>query len=195
MPTNREFNIKLEACPIKRKNCSLEAWLSEVELWDSSNNTGDPERLNTKKYLALMESIRNSEDKDLERTAEVEFIENQEFDKKVMMDKLKEKLGESDVEKCSAVWKEFVNIKQEGIEATKDYVARYEQTEMKMKNVNMKMPNRVLAIHMMMKSNMETQSKENILTKTNLTNDEQIYTSMKKLMKEMKKQHYCRRQR
>ena len=94
MTTDREPNIKLEACPIKRKNCSLEAQISEVELWDNSNNVGDPEKLNTKKYLALMESIRKAEDQDLERTAEVEFVENQEFDKKVanviktMIDKL-----------------------------------------------------------------------------------------------------------
>ena len=99
MTNNRDSNIKLEACPIKRKKCSLEAWLSEVELWDSSNNTGDPIKLNTKKYLALMESIRNAEDKDLENTAEVEFMENQEFNKKaedfikVIMEKLREKLG------------------------------------------------------------------------------------------------------
>ena len=33
---------------------------------------------------------------------------------------------------------------------------------------------------------MEPQSKENILTKTDLTNNEEIYTSMKKTMKEMK---------
>ena len=38
MMNDREPNIKLEACPIKRKNCSLEAWISEVELWDNSNN-------------------------------------------------------------------------------------------------------------------------------------------------------------
>jgi len=105
MTSNAEINIKLEACPIKRKNCSPEAWLTEVELWDNSNNVGDPTKLSTKKYLALMESIRKAEDQDLERTAEVEFVENKEFNKKTenvikaMMDKLKEKLGESDVEK------------------------------------------------------------------------------------------------
>ena len=76
MTKNGESNIKLEMCPIKRKKCLLEAWLLEVELWDNSNNIRDPVKLNTKKYLALMESIRNVKDKDLENTAEVEFIEN-----------------------------------------------------------------------------------------------------------------------
>ena len=82
MTNDREPNIKLEACPIKRKNCLLEAWISEVELWDNSNNMRDPEKLNAKKYLALMESVRKAEDQDLGRTAEVEFVENQEFDKR-----------------------------------------------------------------------------------------------------------------
>ena len=106
MTNNGDSNIKLETCPIKRKKCSLEAWLLEVELWDSSNKIGDPAKLNTKKYLALMESIRNTKDKDLENTVEVEFTENREFDKKAqnvikaMMEKIKEKLGESDLEKC-----------------------------------------------------------------------------------------------
>ena len=103
-----------------------------------------------------------------------------------MVDKLREKLGESNVEKSSAVWKEFTNIKQKEDEIMKDYVARFEQTETKMKNADMRMPDKVLALHIMMKSNMEPQSKENILTKTNLTNNEQMYTSMKKAMKEMK---------
>ena len=35
MKNNGEPNIKLEACPIKKNNCSLETWLSEVELWDN----------------------------------------------------------------------------------------------------------------------------------------------------------------
>ena len=65
MTNIRDANIKLEACPVKRKNCSLEAWLTEVELWDTANDVGDPIKLNTKKYLAIMESIRNANDKEL----------------------------------------------------------------------------------------------------------------------------------
>ena len=72
--------------------------MSEVELWNSSSNVGDPTILNTKKYLALMESIRKAEDKELEKVAKVEFVENIEFDKtaeniiKIMMEKIGEKL-------------------------------------------------------------------------------------------------------
>ena len=105
---------------------------------------------------------------------------------RAMIDKLKEKLGESDIEKSTKAWREFLNIQQEGKETTKDYVSRIEQSEMKMKNASIKMPDKVLALHMMMKSSMEPQSKENVLTKTDLTDDERIYTSMKKSMREMK---------
>ena len=139
-----------------------------------------------------MESIRKAEDKELERTAEVEFVENREFDEKAetvvrtMIDKIKEKLGESDIEKSTKAWREFLNIQQEGKETTKDYVSRIEQSETKMKNASIKMPDKVLALHMMMKSSMEPQSKENVLTKTDLTDDKRIYTSMKKSMREMK---------
>ena len=38
---NRDANIKLGACPVKRKNCALEAWLTEVELWDTANDVGN----------------------------------------------------------------------------------------------------------------------------------------------------------
>ena len=34
---NRAHYQKLEDCPIKRKNVSLESWLREVELWDKCN--------------------------------------------------------------------------------------------------------------------------------------------------------------
>ena len=71
--TKHNGDVKLEACPIKRKNCSLQAWLTEVELWDNANDAGEPEKLNMKKYLAFMDSIRNAEDKELERMAEIEF--------------------------------------------------------------------------------------------------------------------------
>ena len=168
--------VKLEVCPVKRKNCSLDAWLTKVELWDESNNSGDKKTLNTKKYLSFMESIRNSEeDDDLKNVAHVEFVENKDFDKKAedviaaMIKTIKEKLGISDLEKCSNVWKEFINIKKKPTKSVKEFVTRFEQTETKMKNVNIKIPDKVLAIHLMMKSNMETQSKENVLTKTNVS--------------------------
>ena len=83
------------------------------------------------------------------------------------------------------VWKQFITLRQEENEETKYYIIRYEQIETKMRNANMKIPDKVLAIHMMTKSSMGPQSKENVLTKTDLTNSEQMYNSMKKSMKEM----------
>ena len=100
---------KLEECPIKRKTSSLEAWIGEISLWDESN-TGDYDGLNAKKYLKFVDSIRKSEDcTDLQNLVEVEFVENVSFDKKSgtviqkMLEKIKEKLGQTDLEKCSEV--------------------------------------------------------------------------------------------
>ena len=134
---NRDSNTRLEACPTRSKEWLLRTWLSEVEvvLWDSSNTTGEPAELNTKKYLTVMASIRNAEDKDLEKTAEVEFMENQESNKKtdIVMSattkKSKEKQEKFEVETCSAVREESVKIKQEGNEAMKDYTAGFRQTK------------------------------------------------------------------
>ena len=50
--TIKEFSPRIERCPTKRKNHTLEAWLVEVELWDKANNVGEPAIINPKKYLA-----------------------------------------------------------------------------------------------------------------------------------------------
>ena len=74
---------KLEECPIKRKTSSLEAWLGEISLWDESNS-GDYNGLNAKKYLKFVDSVRKSEDSsDLKNLIEVEFVENEQFNKKL----------------------------------------------------------------------------------------------------------------
>ena len=116
---------KLEECPIKIKTSSLEAWTGEISLWDESD-TGDYEGLNAKKYLKFVDSVRKSEDcSDLKNLVEVEFVENETFNKKSdtviqsMLTKIKEKLGKTDLEKCSEAWLAFINIKQEPDESAR----------------------------------------------------------------------------
>ena len=89
---------RLEACPVKRKKSSLDAWISEVLLWDESN-VSKLDGWNAKKYLKFVESVRKSEDcSDLQNLVEVEFVENLSFEKKSddviksMINKIKEKL-------------------------------------------------------------------------------------------------------
>ena len=127
-PTHSASNLKLDDCPIKRKECNLEAWMDEVLLWNESYSSNDP-GFNSKKYLKLVESIRKSEEcVDVQNFVQVEFVENSSFDKKqdniiaVMINKMKTNLGQTDLEKCSEAWSKFINIRQDTVESTKSYV-------------------------------------------------------------------------
>ena len=191
---NPSFVSKLDECPTKGKYSSLDAWVQEVQLWDQSNSNGsDIESLNTKKYLKFMTSVNNSENcDDLKKLVQVEFKENKDFNKKSntiiedMLKVIKEKLDKTDLEKCSEAWVNFINIKQEVSESAAAYVVRFEQVETQLKNVKIVIPNRALAIHLLNKSCLAAQSKENVLTKTNLEDDSEIYSTLKKSVREMK---------
>ena len=187
-----QHNTKLEECPLKRTSSSLDAWIKEVLLWDESNTGNDP-GLSAKKYLKFLDSVYKSEGcTDLKNLVQVEFVENETFDKKgasVIKEVVKiveEKLGQTDLEKCSDAWIQFINIKQEPGESANSFVARFEKAETQLTNVKIIVPNKALAIHLMNKSNMEEQSKENVLTKTKLDDENEIYPSMKKSIREMK---------
>ena len=190
--SSQQQNVKLENCPVKRANFSLEAWIEEVKLWDNCN-VADDESLRAKKYLKFVDSVRKSENcTDIQNLVEVEFVENQQFDKKAedvittIVTKIQEKLGKTDIEKCSNAWLDFINIKQKPDECASDFVTRFENIESQLRNVKIIIPAKALAIHLMNKTNMEQQSKENVLTKTDLDNEAEIYTSMKQSIRQMK---------
>ena len=82
-----------------------------------------------------------------------------------MLDVVKEKLSVTDMEKSTEAWVEFIEIKQKEDEETKDFVVRYVQAETRLKHVRIKIPDKALAIHLLHKSNLLPQSKENVLTK------------------------------
>ena len=189
---NSTSSMKLESCPTKRKCCTLDAWIEEVKLWDESNNL-DGASGNAKKYLKFVDSVRTSEEcEDLKSLVQQEFVENKDFDKKTddvikqMVKKIGEKLSNTDLEKSTEAWVEFMNIKQGDDEDAKAYVTRFEQAETKLRNVKIKVPNKALAIHLMNKSNLEEQSKENVLTKVELDDETKLYSSMMKSIREMK---------
>ena len=58
---NTDHNKKLDDCPIRNKDSSLESWLEEVEMWDRINDMKDSKGF-ARKYQKVMESIRKSED-------------------------------------------------------------------------------------------------------------------------------------
>ena len=164
--TEAKMINKIDDCPIKRIGTSLEAWTEEVLLWDEVN-CDDKNDTIVKKYLKFVDSVRKSEGcQDVQNLVEVEIVENQSFNKKeknviqTIVKKIKEKLGQSDLEKCSEAWVDFINIQQQADETAKSFVSRFEKAESQLRNVNIIIPNKALAIHLMNKSCMESQSKE-----------------------------------
>ena len=99
---------------------------------------------------------------------------------------ISDKLGQSDLEKCSQAWIDFISVQQGPDETAQSFVARFEKIESQLRNVNIIIPPKALAIHLMNKSSMEPQSKENVLTKTNINDAKEIYETMKKSIREMK---------
>lgn len=189
-----KYSVRLDDCPTKGKYSSLDAWLEEVQLWDDTNvSSDDLANTNAKKYLKFMNSVKDSEECDeLKKLVQVEFKENQSFNKKsetIIKDiiaKIKEKLDKSDLEKCSEAWVKFIDIKQQSDESAQSFVVRFEGVETQLRNVKINIPNKALAIHLLNRSNLETQSKENVLTKTNLDDEKEIYQTLKKSVREMK---------
>ena len=108
MSESRTNNVtKLEDCPLKRVSSSLDSWMKEVLLWNESN-TSSVTGWNAKKYLKFLDSVFKSEgSSDLKSLVQVEFVENESFDKKKdsvikeIIDIIEKKLGKSDIEKCS----------------------------------------------------------------------------------------------
>lgn len=127
--TDAKIVNKIEECPTKRLRTSLEAWTEEVLLWDEINH-GDNNDIAVKKYLKFVGSVRKSEGcQDVQNLVEAEFVENQTFNKKdkdvikTIIKKIKEKLGQSDLEKFSEAWVDFINVQQKADESAKSFVS------------------------------------------------------------------------
>ena len=107
--------------------------------------------------------LKKRKTEELKKLVQVEFKENQAFDKKSkdvirkIVEKIKEKLNKSDIEKCSEVWKKFKMFKQEEGENAQTFVTRFEQMETQLKNLKIIIPNKILAIHLLQESNLEEQ--------------------------------------
>ena len=145
-----------------------------MELWDDTNTSeNNTDNLNAKKYLKFMNSVKESDDcEDLKKLVQVEFKENEAFNKrsktiiKDIVKIIRLMLEKSDLEKCSDAWVQFMNIKQEADESAQCYIVRFEQVETLLKNSKIVLPERALAIHLLNRSCLEAQSKENVLTRT-----------------------------
>ena len=187
---NTMTDKKIMDCPLKRMNTSLDCWLEEDKMWDEALPGVELARL---KYISFMKSVRSSEDcKELQEYVETNIAANESVDKasaeyiKNTIKMIKENLGKTSLEKATDAWIKFVNIKQEASENIKEYVNRFENVNMEMKNAGIKLPAISLTIQLMYKSNLEEASKENIMTKVNMDEHQTIFSETVKAMREMK---------
>ena len=72
-----------------------------------------------------------------------------------------------------------MNLKQEPSESTKDYVTKVKQIENSLRHVN-------IVLHLITKSSLSETSKENIITKVNTDDHDKLFTSVCKVMRELK---------
>ena len=100
----------------------------------------------------------------------VNVVENQSINKseegtiKNILTLIENNLGKTDLEKSTKRWTDFVELKQKVGETAKDFVTRFEQLETALRNSNIKLPQKALAIHLITKSSLSETSKENVLT-------------------------------
>ena len=188
--SNRASYKKLTNCPKRRKDSSLESWIGEVKMWNDAHR--DPDS-NVQKYLNFIENVRASDDCDgLIKFVEVNVVENKSIKKDDedtianILALIEKNLGKGDLEVSTEGWNEFIEIEQKADEDVKDFVTRYEQVVTKLKNVKINMPQKALAIHLLKKSNLTEASKENIMTKVNTDEHDELYTSVAKVMRELK---------
>ena len=88
------------------------------------------------------------------------------------MDLVIKTLGKSNLECASEVWKEFIEMNQDTNESCRDFVLRFENIEAQLQNAKLLIPSKALAMQMLMKSNLTSMSKENVLSKVDLDNQE-----------------------
>jgi hypothetical protein len=176
-------------CPRTVKEQTLETWAEEVKLW--SNQCPEPE-LSSLKYLNFVNSVRESDSIEMKRFIEISVMSNKDFIKtesnsiNKIVNMVVKALGKSNIENASEVWLEFIDMKQNEGESIRDFVLRYENVEAKLGNANLVIPSKALAMQLLMKSNLTSASKENVLAKVDLDNETDLHTTIKKTLRELK---------
>ena len=142
--------------------------------------------LSSLKYLSFVNSVRESENVEMQKFVEIAVMENSEYDKtepesvENIVSLVVNTLGKSNLECASEVWKEFIEMEQSQHESVRDFVICFENIEAKLRNAKLDIPSTALAMQMLMKSNLTTMSNENVLSKVDLDNQPELHTNVKK---------------
>ena len=128
----------------------------------------------------------------MQKFVEIAVMENSEFDKtepesiENIVSLVVNTLEKSNLECASEVWKEFIEMEQSQSESARDFALRFENIEAKLRNAKLDIPSTALTMQMLMKSNLTTMSKENVLSKVDLDNQPELHTNVKKTIRELK---------
>lgn len=182
---NERIFSKEQKFPKWGKEEEVETFKVRVEIWEQSSKLKPGQKL-----IELLESMEENK-KEEKRRLEIETIGNTGFDKEdkdILKNcfKIIEKFcDKSKLEKIVENWRNFCSLKQGEDEDINAYIRKFESIEIKLKNLEVKMPNNILAIQLLDGSKLNPAEKRVILSKTNTSNDE-IYKTVKDAIREMK---------
>ena len=168
-------NMKVPV-PEWNKELSFDAWKRNLESWSKEAMMTPGQKINL-----VVESLKkNSERSELKSWVIQDIEEDEKFDRnnqdsvRKLLEKMESKFKISSWKKAGTFWKEILHFKQEDGETAKKYLERFNLMETKLKNSNCKISNILLAQHFLQKSNLNSISIQNILSKVNTEDEEKV---------------------
>ena len=161
---------------------SLEAWKRKLNIW-STNHRYISESL---RLSMILDSLKeNSDRKELNNLIVYNIKEDANFDLTAIgaidqfLQKFKKKFEVSNWKKCSRIWKEIIRFRAQEGEETSQYLDRFNEIEAKMRNVGSNIPDMYIAIHLLDRSNKAEITKQNILSKVDMNNKNNVLEQVK----------------
>ena len=181
-PTNASQFVQPTPVPKFSKTMSMEAWKRKLNVW-SSNHGYINESL---KLNMILDSLKeNSDRKELNNWIVYNIEEDVNFDLTAsdaidqFLQKFQKKFEISDWKKCSIIWREVLDFKAHEGEETREYLDRFNEMEVKMKNVGTCIPDVYMAIHLLERSNIPDITKQNILSKVDMDDKNKVLEQVK----------------
>ena len=178
MPTNMMVKTPV---PEWNLEMSFEAWKRNLLIWTSESKMSPAQKLNQ-----ILESLKkNSERAELKIWIIQTIEEDTEFDRTEaecvtkLLNKMEDKFKVSTWKKAGETWKEVINFKQEDGESPKKYLERFNMLETKLKNINCKISNILLAQHFLLRAKLNPITIQNILAKVETESEEKVLKQVK----------------
>ena len=191
-------NSKPDDCPKWSKDEEFETFKAQTLLWDSYTKTDPGRKLNM-----LLNSIKEGHIQEHSRL-QFETIRQPSFMDKITegsdsfdqneakrvvatcLTKLESWYGKSKADSCIESWRKFRDIKMEQSENVVDYIRRFEENIAKMTSLNLNIPDKIVGIQLVDRSNLVTYERRIVMEKCDLETEEVVYEKIKNEMRKMK---------